>query len=236
LLTGTWESQIGNVKGVAMGQAALDLPDPLEQPPATAAGTDDLLAQLAGEEIDRLLAESESDNPPPTQQNPPAAQELLLPTVAGDSATQSKPEVSSAAQLEGYLEELATASATSPHEVDPVTRLAEPAAPVAPSKPSAATATPLDDDETLAAERGALNTVEPDLAPVEAALAAGLSTETTIRSEAKVAFYLRLLGWLNAPLDSCSDTTRDLIGKIAILTAVNALSVLVYLLFFRRHG
>jgi hypothetical protein len=219
-----------------MGQAALDLPDPLEQPPATAAGTDDLLAQLAGEEIDRLLAESESDNPPPKQQDPPATQEPLLPVATTDSAAPANPEVSPAAQMEGYLEKLATASAVGPNEIDPVTRLAQPAAAVDPAKLSAATATPLDDDETLAAERGALNTVEPDVAPVEAVIAAGLSAETTIRSEAKVPVYLRLLGWLNVPLDSCSDTTRDLIGKIAILTAVNALSVLVYVLFFRRHG
>jgi hypothetical protein len=227
-----------------MGQAALDLPDPLEQPPATAAGTDDLLAQLAGDEIDRLLAESESDNPPPKQQDPPATQEPLLPASTTDSATPPKPEVSAAAQpevsvaaqMEGYLEKLATASAGSPNEVDPVTKLAQPATAIAPSKPEVATATPLDDDETLAAERGALNTVEPDVAPVEAALAAGHTAETTIRSEAKVPVYLRLLRWLNAPLGSCSDTTRDLIGKIAILTAVNALSVLFYVLFFRRHG
>ncbi len=43
-----------------MGQAAVDLPDPLDTPPpASASSTDDLLAQLAGEEIDRLLADAE---------------------------------------------------------------------------------------------------------------------------------------------------------------------------------
>src|SRR5687768_10515368 len=48
-------------KGVVMGQAAVDLPDPLESAAAPAApeGADDLLAQLAGDEIDRLLAEAE---------------------------------------------------------------------------------------------------------------------------------------------------------------------------------
>ncbi len=41
-----------------MGKAAVDLPDPMQQPPpAGRTSTDDLLAQLAGEEIDRLLAE-----------------------------------------------------------------------------------------------------------------------------------------------------------------------------------
>src|SRR5688572_29729295 len=49
-----------------MGQAAVDLPDPLDQqPPASPGGMDDLLAQLAGDEIDRLLAEADAE-PSPT--------------------------------------------------------------------------------------------------------------------------------------------------------------------------
>ena len=46
---------------------------------------------------------------------------------------------------------------------------------------------------------------------------------------------LRFLNWINSPINSCSDQTRELIGKIAIITTVNALSVLAYVLFFRRH-
>lgn len=43
-----------------MGQPAVELPDPLQTPSGTdAAGADDLLAQLAGDEIDRLLAEAD---------------------------------------------------------------------------------------------------------------------------------------------------------------------------------
>src|ERR1043166_5451699 len=51
-----------------MGKATLELPDPLKQtskspdkatPQTGLAGTDDLLSQLAGQEIDRLLAEAE---------------------------------------------------------------------------------------------------------------------------------------------------------------------------------
>jgi hypothetical protein len=49
-----------------MGQATVDLPDPMQSPAAPAtAGTDDLLAQLAGEEIERLLAETETERPAP---------------------------------------------------------------------------------------------------------------------------------------------------------------------------
>ena len=75
-----------------MGQAAVDLPDPLDTPPQPdastgAAGTDELLSQLAGEEIDRLLAdadvERESLNGPtslaperPAARSPPARHRL----------------------------------------------------------------------------------------------------------------------------------------------------------------
>lgn len=56
-----------------MGQATVDLPDPLEQPPAASpANTDDLLAQLAGDEIDRLLAEADADAPAPAAAAVPA--------------------------------------------------------------------------------------------------------------------------------------------------------------------
>ena len=50
-----------------MGQATLaeasagDLPDPKESGSEALASADDLLAQLAGQEIDRLLAENEAD-------------------------------------------------------------------------------------------------------------------------------------------------------------------------------
>ena len=56
-----------------MGQAAVDLPDPLDVPPAASlSGTDDLLAQLAGDEIDRLLAEANEDAAHPPGEAAPA--------------------------------------------------------------------------------------------------------------------------------------------------------------------
>src|SRR5436305_15141873 len=54
--------------GVVMGQATLELPDPMEElsPPSGVATTnaDDLLAQLAGEEVDRLLREADVSREP----------------------------------------------------------------------------------------------------------------------------------------------------------------------------
>src|SRR6476620_6567603 len=67
-----------------MGQAAVELPDPLQaapEPPKTS--TDELLSQLAGEEIDRLLAEVDAGAPrdaraaaSPIDVSPPVKPEL----------------------------------------------------------------------------------------------------------------------------------------------------------------
>lgn len=70
-----------------MGQAAVDLPDPLETP-SSSVGVDDLLSQLAGDEIDRLLSDGETFlNEPPLPVMPAA------PLPAGPSSDASAPEV-----------------------------------------------------------------------------------------------------------------------------------------------
>ena len=58
-----------------MGQAVADLPDPLSAAPVSSASTDDLLAQLAGEEIERLLAEADE---PPASSKPAVVLQLRL--------------------------------------------------------------------------------------------------------------------------------------------------------------
>jgi hypothetical protein len=47
--------------------------------------------------------------------------------------------------------------------------------------------------------------------------------------------YLRPLEWLSAPLEACPETLREVIGKVAIVTLVNALAVLAYVLLLRKH-
>ena len=44
---------------------------------------------------------------------------------------------------------------------------------------------------------------------------------------------LRPLEWLNAPLASCPEALRETLGKVAIVTLVNAVAVLAYVLMFR---
>ena len=40
--------------------------------------------------------------------------------------------------------------------------------------------------------------------------------------------------WINAPLSFVPDAFRDALGKVAILTLVNSLAVLIYVLFVRH--
>ena len=67
-----------------MAQAAIDLPDPLNNSGPVGPGVDDLLAQLAGEEIDRLLAEADVERPAS-----PAV--MLVPHTATSPATEPIP-------------------------------------------------------------------------------------------------------------------------------------------------
>lgn len=47
--------------------------------------------------------------------------------------------------------------------------------------------------------------------------------------------YLKPLIWINAPLDSCPPVIRPMLGKVGIVTLLNALAVLTYVIFFRKH-
>jgi hypothetical protein len=54
-----------------------------------------------------------------------------------------------------------------------------------------------------------------------------------VRRGDSIPFYLLPLVWINAPLAKYSDDVRDMIGKIAITTLINAMAVLIYVLLFR---
>lgn len=207
-----------------MGQAAVDLPDTPNPSPTSAASTDDLLAQMAGEEIDRLLAEADGERPSKPAPAPAAPAQVEAPT---QNRSNIAPAVSAAvespdadgSQLDGVLGGIATDIGP-----DPVAELA------GPSRKSTAGAAddryrpdPLEEEEAAAvAERGALSDAARNQA--EAAVSA-----------ARVPVVLRVLSWLNSPMASCPDHVRDAVGKIAILTAVNSISVFAYVLFFRHH-
>ena len=251
-----------------MGQAAVDLPDPM-QPPVSAAGTDELLAQLAGEEIDRLLAEADAERPAeqkagaalPAAQAPSMPQESVPPAVqqqAAQAAAAADAELSS--ELDNLFAELtinqSAPPAAAPQAAAPATIAPVPNETPAPSAEAQSAAPP-----APVAEAAPIHPVEEELRATEAMERAGRAaaaaeaqgqpqsqTESpppakqdaalamlASESAAPLPLFLRPLEWLSAPLDAFPEGVRDVIGKVAILTAVNAISVIVYVLAFRRH-
>jgi len=194
------------LKGVIMGQATLDLPDPLEKPPpASATSADDLLAQLAGDEIDRLLADADNGKSPAPAAPPPTVVESPGPALAPVAqAIVAEPEPAPISSPKPAAEPIATVPA------------AEVQAAQSPVEP--------DEIETGSPERTALAANE----------LAQQSTDLRI-GEDQLPFFLKPLVWLSSPLDSAPEAWREMIGKVAILTMVNAIAVLAYVIIFRRH-
>ena len=190
-----------------MGQAALDLPDPLQSPPqAPQTSTDDLLAQLAGDEIDRLLSEADG----------------------GEARAASAPFHVGPATGPGPESQPQAGPAEAPTQ--------------APAEPSVV-------EEEVTAELDALFSaaVEKDKALEAAQAAAARETTTAERAaltvpaaptaaqddDAPLPLYLRPLEWLSAPLMIFPPGVRDLIGKAAIVTLLNAIVILAYVLVVR---
>jgi hypothetical protein len=107
--------------------------------------------------------------------------------------------------------------------------------------------------EMTAAERAALEAPLPatddpldaqspiDELPPEPAAADQIATPASEDEEPapifqyeRVPFYVRMLEWINAPFDALPDGARDAIGKVAVMTLVNAVAILIYVLFFRH--
>jgi hypothetical protein len=251
-----------------MGQATVDLPDPMNPPPATAGGTDELLAQLAGEEIDRLLAEADAEQAAgekpgeiPAPRANPASGAAPPPAPGAPSRGASLAEAADAelsAQLDNLFADLTvnapdspllgrgpageptTTHSAAPPETSTDDLIASTVAPVqlpdtapSPSDASVDSATapvhPVEEElrATEALERGAR---APAVQPENPTLAALASEEAR-----PLPLFLRPLEWINAPLDAFPESVRNIIGKVAILTTINALSILAYVFFFRRH-
>jgi hypothetical protein len=176
-----------------------DLPDPLaELDTATAAEADALLQQLAGDEVDRLLA-----MPPSTPLVSPVQEASAAPAPAIDLAPATLPD------------------APSPPE------------PVRPADPDEAA---LEAATTSGSSAAAHDSSEAVAAELTAALQKSAAHEyEPIEAAKPVPALLKPLVWLNAPLAGLSDSSREAIGTIAVVTAMNAAAVLVYVLFFRHH-
>jgi hypothetical protein len=208
-----------------MGQAAVDLPDPLQQSTnPNALNADDLLSRLAGEEIDRLLAEADVDAPArgdtvAAPASPPALATIapgrVAPGVEPDApvAPAPAPVVSAAA-----LEEFAADDASK--LIAPLVADRSPANIFAVS-PSPAPGS-LEESPLAQEDRAVLDEV--------------LSAHAEAADEDRLPLFLRPLEWLNAPLQIFPEAAREALGKVAIITLFNSLAVLAYVLIFRASG
>jgi hypothetical protein len=240
-----------------MGKAAVELPDPLQTPadagkPLTS--TDDLLAQLAGEEIDRLLAEVDDSAPAagPIARPPARAAEVAPHPIdlAGSPETAPAPDpvapTDEAPAPDVESDVAAAAAAAQPdltEELDaffqtaikvPAPDEAAPAHPAIPEAPDADGGADL--LETSAAERAGLAAPEvaSPAAPATSASVTPRVSDPEAGDDEPLPLYLKPLEWINAPLEACPPGLRDFIGKAAIITLVNAAAVLAYVMLFRR--
>jgi hypothetical protein len=262
-----------------MGQATVDLPDPLDAPPPSSlSGTDDLLAQLAGDEIDRLLAEADLEQKTPGKPAT-AAGGAAAPAVdtASPQPTNSARVIAAAGPATFASADAAiAASVPVDDELDALlSKLEEDAPKFISSTPSddgspPAAAAPLVDKslvervpEVLAQFPAAGSTAEtPADAATNAAAAAAMPASASLDMSAaerdalkivdladdaaaesdalddtgssRLAPVIKVLELLNAPLSFVPDALRDTLGKVAIVTLVNSIAVLVYVLFLRH--
>lgn len=242
-----------------MGKAMLDLPDPLEKPATGApnpASADDLLAQLAGEEIDRLLSEADArpEDLALVPEPETSAEAVLAAAREVDAKTPRAPaskapappaavsDIDLSQQLDDLFNQLVEAA---PPTSEPAAATAAVVPPVAPeqateapaavplstpARPPASAASPVPAElGTSIAERSALDLVS------DQAEAASLNLNSADEQEPGPSIWLRPLEWLNAPLNFLPDLIREAMGKIALLTLFNAVAVLIYVFFFRKH-
>jgi hypothetical protein len=66
------------------------------------------------------------------------------------------------------------------------------------------------------------------------ALGIELDAEADAQASSHVPLLVRVLEWVNSPLGNLSDRVREALGKVALVTTMNAVAVLTYVLIFRR--
>jgi hypothetical protein len=247
-----------------MGRASIDLPDPLDQatrsPAALTKNADDLLSQLAGDEIERMLAEAGverlggaddarvSDLTSMARDAERAGGDVHQINAVGDEALQATAEVSRQlselfAQLNRPVEML---------EEDPEPQPAPAEEDHWAGEELVVSGEELEKVLAAAPEPGVVDAAagrhwaerdggelqdhpvagEPEAADLLDVEALDEPQAGWLASLAELC--LRPLVWLNAPVASSPPVLRDALGKVAIITLVNAAAVLVYVIVFRR--
>ncbi|HZZ44903.1 MAG TPA: hypothetical protein VFE58_18340 [Tepidisphaeraceae bacterium] len=232
-----------------------ELPDPLEKPAANAGGTDDLLSQLAGDEIDRMLAEAEVESAAAPKVEHVEGLETpaeVAPVVEETTAATSAEDPALAAQLNEVFNELQKPIEENSTAAASETPTADATAPVAPGASELDTQLEKLAQELLptAAPEEAMTTVDApvaEAAPVveaknERAALLAESAEGTIAEEGleqteagPVPWYVKPLIWINAPFASFSEQAMDLMGKVALATLLFSITVLAFVVMTRHR-
>jgi hypothetical protein len=247
-----------------MAATANDLPDPLkDQPPSAGLSTDDLLAKMAADEIDHLLEEANAQSKQaPISRIDAALPQVATPEQP--AANVAELDAQTAQQLDRLMEELQRPeneeAAKRPLErekpLSPAHDLAADAglaqqldalfeqlnAGVDPPRPKPAPgAAAMEASAVAGAMAGTARQVQPEeqIAPAEKqALAQATPPDTAEpqlpEGEQRAGLVLRILDWINMPLDYIGGNGRLIAGRVAIVTLFNALAVLVYVVFFRK--
>jgi hypothetical protein len=200
-----------------MGQAAVDLSDTQKSPaPASIASADDLLSQLAGAEIDRLLAEAEAEQEPAGDRAIPKP-----PSSPRASPGQPSPEVD--AQHPAAVESPLDSGADPPPQDLAAAVDQELTALIADAPPPPLTI-------------GSLTTAVPKSGQaLSSEIGESVTNSLTSTDDGPSPFYVRMLEWMNAPMARLPEPVLDTLGKVAILTLFNSIAVLLYVLLFRKQ-
>lgn len=234
-----------------MPQTSSTLPDPLRSSTVDAVpNADEILSQLAGDEIDRLLAEADG----PIEQ---AAAPVSSPTSSAKPATKpiaTASEASADADLSSQLDDLFNELNREIESVAPAETAATPAEPVAEAPTEAAPVQPeaVPEAPTIAVRNEATaaeqtssaleqdvlaatqlsNVPEPPQQPQPSQQAtASASLIEDHPAEPSLSPLLRPLAWASGLFP---ESALDWMGKVAILTTINAIVIFAYLLI-RGH-
>jgi hypothetical protein len=191
------------------------------------ASTDELLSQLASSEIDRLLAEAENGTATKQALTPPPAAEAPKPAVLETPAETPAPAPVAEPPV---AEPLVTAPPAAAAEASERSALLE-AAGFEANKPEAASPP----SETQSERSAILEAAGFESVEESAAASAAAAKVAEGEDPDYVPIYLKPLVWINSPLESYPSVLRKMLGSAGIVTLLNALAVLTYVFFFRKH-
>lgn len=226
-----------------MPEASNDLPNPLETAAPSSKSADDLVAQLAEKAIDQMLADKEIERP----ENAVAVVDAPSTAIEEPEKTIENQVASVESQLDSLLTDLvqpagnSVAAAPAASFASPVeTPAAQVAAPVAPEP----VATPAPAEEPAPATTKLNQSEVDDLVgtysgPRDSDIARAQTDVQTLLHNIEPSGpsgpnpLVILLEWINMPFNFIPARTKTHLGNIAILTLINALAVLAYVMYLR---